>query len=198
METPITLDKMTAPPLPLHRFSVEEYRRLGELGVLTSEDRVELLEGWIVEKMNQRPIHGFIVRLLNETFQRELPDGWLCQCQLPIATARSEPEPDIAILRGEHADFRNEHPRGEDCELIIEVADTSLDKDRAKAAVYAAAGVREYWIVNVTGKCVERYDFRHSTSVASERIDPANSPDSSLSITIGSKLIELDLRACFD
>ncbi|MEZ6133567.1 MAG: hypothetical protein R3C53_01525 [Pirellulaceae bacterium] len=63
MSTELQLNTPLAPPLPLRRFSVEQYHQLGELGVLTEEDNVELLEGWIVEKMNQRPIHGYIVRL---------------------------------------------------------------------------------------------------------------------------------------
>src|SRR5690554_4967081 len=104
MTSQLELNTAVAPPLPLRRFSVEQYHQLGEMGVLTSEDRVELLEGWIVEKMNQRPIHGFIVRILNEFFLRELPEGWLCQCQLPITSERSEPEPDIAIVQGVHTD----------------------------------------------------------------------------------------------
>ncbi len=78
MATHLELNTPLAPPLQLRRFSVEQYHQLGELGVLTSEDKVELLEGWIVEKRNQRPIHGFIVRLLHEFFLRELPVGW-CQ-----------------------------------------------------------------------------------------------------------------------
>ncbi len=148
------LNTTLAPPLPLRKFSVEEYHQLGELGVLTSEDGVELLEGWIVKKMNKRPIHGYLVRLLSEHFMRQLPPGWLCQCQLPISTQRSEPEPDIAIICGSHADFREHHPGGADCRLVIEVADTSIERDRSKSAIYREAGVQEYRIVNVADKCV--------------------------------------------
>ncbi|MCA9193424.1 MAG: hypothetical protein KDB03_16745 [Planctomycetales bacterium] len=93
MFSQLRLNSPLAPPLPLRRFTVAQYHQLGELGVLTPEDDVELLEGWIVEKMNQRPIHGFIVRILNEILLKDLPAGWLCQCQLPITTQRSEPEP---------------------------------------------------------------------------------------------------------
>ena len=100
MTTHLELNSPLAPPLPLHRFSVEEYHQLGELGVLSPDDRVELLEGWIVEKLNQRPIHGFIVRFLSEWFQSRLPSGYIAQCQLPISTQRSEPEPDVAIVAG--------------------------------------------------------------------------------------------------
>jgi Uma2 family endonuclease len=127
--------------------------------VLQPGDRVELLEGLIVEKMNQRPIHGFLVGLLNEFFQQRLPPGWIARCQLPMTTEKSEPEPDLVILRGSHEDFRERHPTGAECRLIIEVADTSLEKDRVKADIYRAAGVQQYWIVNVAEKCIERYEF---------------------------------------
>lgn len=175
MSPPLSFTSPLAPPLPIRRFSVEQYHRLGELGVLTPEDKVELLEGWIVEKMNQRPIHGYIVRLLTELFQRELPSGWVCQCQLPVTTERSEPEPDVAILKGTHTDFRDHHPRGSDCRLIVEVADTSLEKDRAKVAIYRDAGVQEYWIIDVAGKCLERYEFSGSSETNLPEIFPSDS-----------------------
>lgn len=159
MSFAISFDAGVTPVLPIHRFSVDQYHRLGEVGVLTPEDRVELLEGWIVQKMNHRPVHGFVIRLINEWLQRELPDGWLCQCQLPITTARSEPEPDIAVIKGRHQDFRDRHPGGSDCRLLIEVADTSVHRDREKAAIYRDAGVAEYWIINLAEKQLERYQF---------------------------------------
>ncbi len=90
---------------------------------------------------------------------RELPEGWICQCQLPIATERSEPEPDLAILKGQHADFRCQHPQGKDCALIVEVADTSLEKDRAESRALSNCSVTEYWIVNVADACIEQYQF---------------------------------------
>ncbi len=195
MTTKLHLNTPLAPPLPLRRFSVEEYHQLGELGVLTSEDSVELLEGWIVEKMNQRPIHGYIVRLLSELFMRQLPPGWLCQCQLPISAQRSEPEPDIAIICGSHADFREHHPKGTDCRLVIEVADTSIERDRSKAAIYSEAGVQEYWIVNVADNCVERYEFSNSTRDVTAT---AVAGDSQLSLAVGDTLVTLDLAKIFD
>ncbi len=154
----------------MHRFTVAQYRRLGELGVLAPEDRVELLEGWIIEKMNHRPAHGHAVRYLSDWLGRVLPVGWLSQCQLPITTDTSEPEPDLAIIRGKHADFRDRHPYGTDCRLLIEVADTSLAKDRAKAAIYAAAGVEEYWIVNLIDKQLERFQHCNGQSYCAQTI----------------------------
>lgn len=149
---------------PLHRFSVQQYHQLGDFGILSAEDSVELLDGLIVRKMNQRPIHGFIVRVLNEMVQQQLPTGWLCQCQLPITAASSEPEPDLAVISGEHESFRDRHPSGTDCRLVVEVADTSLAKDRGKVKIYQAAGVAAYWIVNVAERCLEAYDFQAGDS----------------------------------
>ena len=174
MTTQLILTTPIAPPLPLHRFTVEQYHQLGEIGVLTPEDKVELLEGWIVEKMNQRPIHGFIVAILTELLQDKLPNNFKLRCQLPITTRRSEPEPDIAIIHGAHEEFRTRHPGGKDCRLIIEVADMSLEKDRAKASIYQDAGVQEYWIVNISNSCIERYDFTKPTFNTPEII-PRNS-----------------------
>ena len=195
MATELQLNSPLAPPLPLRRFSVEQYHRLGELGVLTPDDNVELLEGWIVEKMNQRPIHGFIVGLLAEIFQSALPGSHCLRCQLPLATERSEPEPDITIVRGSHTDFRDRHPLGTDCCLVVEVADTSLDRDRSKAAIYREAGVPEYWIVNVADKRIERFDFTAVQADLQPELFPANSQ---LVFSREDVVIELELNRVFE
>ncbi len=75
MASQLSLDGVLAPPLQIRRFTVEQYHQLGELGLLTPEDRVELLEGWIVEKMNQRPIHGYLVGWLTESIQPPVAGG---------------------------------------------------------------------------------------------------------------------------
>ncbi len=155
MSSLIILNSKFAPPLPIRKFTVAQYHQLGELGVLTPDDRVELLEGWIVEKMNHGHAHGFAVQFLNICLNSQLPSGWISRCQLPITTLRSEPEPDLAVVRGCITDFRGGHPSGNDCRLIVEVADSSIQKDRAKAAIYFSAGVEEYWIVNLEDKHVE-------------------------------------------
>ena len=199
MSLPNLLDNSLAPQLALHRFSVEQYHQMGKLGVLTPDDRVELLEGLIVEKMNQRPIHGFIVGLLNEWFLQKLPPGWIVRCQLPITTARSEPEPDLVIMKGAHADFRYQHPVGKNCRLVIEVADTSLEKDRAKTTIYHDAGVQEYWIINVQGKLLERNDFSVVTSTKSPSIEPQFiSPTDTVNLAIDSSQLMFDLASIFE
>lgn len=143
-------------PIPLRRFTVEEYHRLGQSGVLGPEDRVELLEGWIVEKKNLRPAHGFAVTVLNEWFVKKISSDEVCRCQLPVTLARSEPEPSLAIVSGHHSAFRTRHPSGPECRLLVEVADTSVDRNRTKSLIYAAAGVRECRVVNLVVQQIER------------------------------------------
>lgn len=184
-----------APRLPLRRFTVAQYHQLGEVGVLSPDDRVELLEGWIVEKMNQRPVHGYLVGLLSEWFQSQLPAGYIVRCQLPITTQRSEPEPDVAIVVGAHQDYRQQHPSGENCRLLIEVADTSIERDRAKAAIYHSAGVVEYWILNVSEKCVERYCFVNSSAVDKPSILTA---EDRVTIHLADTTLVLDFGPLFD
>jgi len=194
MNTQLEFNSPLPPALPLRRFSVAQYHQLGELGVLTPDDRVELLEGWIVEKMNQRPIHGYVVGLLSEWFQSRIRPGFIVRSQLPITTQRSEPEPDIAIVQGNHSDFRNQHPAGADCRLVVEVADTSLPRDRAKAVIYSAAGVSEYWIVNITEQCIERFEYCGDSKNFKQSLIPANSQ---ISLQVANEILLLDLGLMF-
>lgn len=178
------------PPLPVRRFTVEEYHRLGEIGVLTPDDRVELLEGWIVEKMNRRPGHGFVVGALNQWQQQSLPEGFVGRCQLPITTERSEPEPDLAVVTGDHKDYRQRHPSGHDCRLLIEVSDTSVERDRAKANIYSTSGVEEYWIVNIAERQLEQYLLPGAT--AYEKSNVLDMSDT-IALQIGASVLCLDL-----
>ena len=187
---PITLHDAETPPWPVHRFTVEQYHQLGALGILSPEDGVELLEGWIVEKMNHGPVHGFVVGLLTQRLFTILPTGWIGRCQLPITTLKSEPEPDLAVVRGVHSDYRMRHPSGEDVTLIIEVTDTSVQRDRSKASVYASAGVKEYWIVNLVEYQLEQFTDSDGTTFRKSNILKASDI---ASIQIDSHLIHLDL-----
>ena len=181
-------------PLPIHRFSVKQYHQMGELGVLTPEDRVELLEGWIVDKMNQRPIHGFAVGFLNDWLQSFRFADRVIRCQLPITTQFSEPEPDLAIVSGQHSDYRERHPSGQDCQMLVEVADTSLAKDRTKAAIYASAGVAEYWIVNLVDNQLERH--RDSDGTRYQRSEVFGSTQT-IDANIGDTVVSLELNRLF-
>jgi Uma2 family endonuclease len=157
------------PPLPVRRFSVKEYHRMIQSGILTDEDHVELLEGWIVPKMARNPRHDAVIALLhNEVIGPRLPKGWFCRGQSAITTRDSEPEPDLAIVRGRSLDYLKRHPGPKDMALVIEVADTSIRRDRViKARLYARAGIPVYWIVNLAGNRVE---------VHTEPSGPADAP----------------------
>ena len=140
--------KVRAAVFPL---SVEFYHQAGELGLL-GED-VELLEGNLVKKMAKSPLHSWLVQLLSTLLQPSLVPGLSLRMEQPLTLERSEPEPDLAVVRGGPGDFRHAHPTT--AELVIEVAISTVEVDRQKAALYAAAGVKEYWLVIPGAGCVE-------------------------------------------
>jgi Uma2 family endonuclease len=143
------------PPLSVRRFTVEEYERMGETGVLTEDDSVELLEGLIVRKITKNPLHDWTIDYLTRILGQGLPHGWLLRIQNVLRTDDSEPEPDVVIAIGDLFAFRRQHPTGRESVLVIEVAETSLDQDWRKCRIYARANVPQYWIVDLTGRCVE-------------------------------------------
>ncbi|SRR6266540_2846220 len=146
------------PPIPIRRFTVEEYQRLGEVGVLTGDDRVELLEGWIVGKMIHNPRHDATVDRANETITGRLPPGWRVRVQCSVTTGDSEPEPDLSVVRGPAERYVARHPQADKAALLIEVADTSLTRDRDfKGRIYARARVHVYWIINLIEDQIEVY-----------------------------------------
>ena len=131
-----------APRRPLYRLSVEQYEKMVELGVLKSGERVELIDGLLLEKMPQHPPHATSVEATTEALRAILSEGWVVRDQKPIRLATSEPEPDVAVARGSHRSTRT-HPRPADIALLVEVADSSLDVDRSETnAMYARAESR--------------------------------------------------------
>jgi Uma2 family endonuclease len=97
-------------PYPLRRFTVDEYHQLIQAGILTENDPVELLEGWIVPKMPHNPPHDGTIELVEEVLRNRLPTGWRIRIHSAITTADSEPEPDLAIVRGTARSYLNHHP----------------------------------------------------------------------------------------
>jgi Uma2 family endonuclease len=124
-------------------------------GAFTENDRLELIEGWVVQKMAKGAAHEFSTGQAEELVRALLPAGWHVRNQAPITLARSEPEPDLTIVRGNRAEYRDHHPQATDVALVIEVSDTTLSTDRLKAKMYAAAGIPEYWIINLEAGAVE-------------------------------------------
>lgn len=140
----------------VHRFSVAEYHDLGRLGILTPEHKVELLHGWIVKKMTVNPAHAQAVHRLSKLLTRVLGETWDVRSQNPVTLTESEPEPDIVVAIGPITRYNAAHPTPNEIELVIEVADTSLVDDlTTKLAIYAAAKIPQYWVVNLIDRCVE-------------------------------------------
>lgn len=168
------------------RFTVEEYHRLAEVGVLHEDDRVELLNGVIVNMMPIGPFHGGSVKRLNHIFERASRDRWLTSVQDVVQIGEhSEPQPDIALLKPREDFYRSRHPHPEDVFLLVEVSDSTLLTDREeKLPIYAKGGVAEVWIVNLPEKVVEVYadpvagEYRSTRRVrAGEPLAPAAFPD---------------------
>jgi Uma2 family endonuclease len=137
------------------RLSAEDYHRMIEAGILGEDDRVELIEGVIVEVSPQGPKHAMLIqRLCDPTFAKVPPD-FVTRCQLPLTLSRdSEPEPDVSVVRRTDAVSDVSHPTT--AALVFEVAGESLQKDRlTKSVLYAGAGIPEYAIVNVEQECLE-------------------------------------------
>jgi Uma2 family endonuclease len=140
------------------RLSIEQYHAIIQAGILTSDDSVELLEGWVVFKRPKNPPHRATTRLVRTALENILPAGWYVDSQEPITLSNSEPEPDIVVVRGDTRQYLDRHPGAEDIALIIEVSDTTLQRDRTvKKRIYAGAGISIYWIVNLVEEQVEVY-----------------------------------------
>jgi Uma2 family endonuclease len=131
-----------------------EYERLVDLGVFTDE-HLELLDGVLVVREPQGSAHAAIVTTVGQVLATAFGDGWHTRLHSPLALGEySEPEPDVAVVAGEPKDYLVTHPST--AALVVEVADSSLRLDRRfKAAVYARAGLREYWIVNLVDRVLE-------------------------------------------
>ena len=142
----------------LRQFSVEEYHQMIRAGILDENDNVELLEGYVVHKMSRNPPHDTAIRLLSKRLERLLPPGWDYRSQSAITLSDSEPEPVLAVVRGDERSYATCHPGVADIGLVVEVSDSTLSWDRSeKARVYARAGIETYWIINLVDHQVEVY-----------------------------------------
>ncbi len=137
--------------------SVAEYHRMGEVGILAGRDRVELIEGELVAMSPIGSLHAGTVNALTRLLVTVVGERAVVSVQNPVQLDdRTEPEPDFAVLRPRSDDYRRATPRPEDVLLVVEVADTSLDYDRAvKLPLYARHGIPELWIVNLAAGEVE-------------------------------------------
>jgi Uma2 family endonuclease len=144
---------------PLHRITVDEYERIVAAGALEDPGRVELVDGYMVDKMAKSPGHSFSTIATHQAIADRLPAGWSARPEQPVRIpAFDEPEPDISVVRGANADYRSRIPAPADVALLVEVSDTTLRQDRGKKrTAYARAGIAVYWIVNLVARQVEVY-----------------------------------------
>ncbi|NEU71260.1 Uma2 family endonuclease [Hassallia byssoidea VB512170] len=144
-------------------WTVEEYHRMIDAGILTSNDKVELLEGRIIQMSPQKPPPAATTQRTSDYLKDILTDKAYVRMQLPITLSTSEPEPDIAVVRIDAGTYSDHHPSAEEIFLLIEVAYTTLTFDKEeKAPIYARANILEYWILDIENRQV--YIYRNPTT----------------------------------
>ena len=150
------MDTLAAMTVRTRRWSRIEYERVVDLGMFNPGKNLELLDGVLVVREPQNAPHATAVRAVQEALRRAFGPGWDVRPQLPVALdVASEPEPDVAVVRGSYRDYRRVHPSQP--VLVVEIADTTLLDDRRKGGLYARAGVADYWIVNLIDELLEVY-----------------------------------------
>jgi Uma2 family endonuclease len=172
-------------------FTVEEYHRLGDIGMLPENKRYELIRGEIIEMPPPKPPHSGRVNRLNHLFMTRLGNEILVAVQNPSSIDdMSEPVPDVLLLKKRADFYETRHPIPDDILLAIEVANTTLRFDtKVKAPLYAEAGIREYWILNipkntleVRSESVDGVYTRHETLKAGQTVSPRAFPNLSFRI----------------
>ncbi len=140
-------------------FTVDEFHRMGEARVFGEDDRVELLDGEIAVMTPIGSAHASVVDRLNRLFWQRVGEAAVIRVQNPIRLEeRSEPQPDLALVRPRPDFYRAAHPAADDVWLLVEVAETSADADRdVKVPLYGRAGIREVWLVDLAGQRIEVY-----------------------------------------
>lgn len=173
------------------RFTTDEYEQLAMAGILAEDDRVELIEGEIVEMSSLGPQHAACVTRLTELFyQLSNPDVTI-RVQAPVRPGDfSAPQPDVVIVNRREDHYAGGHPEPEDVLLLIEVSDSSLAYDRdVKLPLYARAGIAEVWLVTLLSQVVEVYRAPGDDGYGEKRtlhrgqtIAPVHLPDAELSV----------------
>ena len=183
---PVTVDPAAALTREKRKFTVAEYYRMAEVGILHHTERVELLDGEIIVMAPMGERHANGVRRIDRVLHRVFGDAAIISVQCPLhLDDLSEPEPDVALLRLREDEYLDSHPGPADTLVVMEVSDSTLDFDReVKSKRYAAAGIPEMWVMNLPGDCLDRLDqpgpagyARHTVFRRGEKISPAALPD---------------------
>jgi Uma2 family endonuclease len=157
---PLTL---AVEPAAVKYWTVQDYHRMGEMGILAPDERTELINGQIVLMAAKGTPHVTSLCLLANELRDQLGNTALVRTQDPIQLDDwSEPEPDLVIVRGTVLDYCDRHPRPNDVELVVEVADSTLKQDcEIKDKLYAQAGITDYWVLDLKNR--QLHIFRHPT-----------------------------------
>jgi Uma2 family endonuclease len=144
----------------LYRLTVDQYERMVEAGILTENDRVELINGLLRTKMSKNTPHILATKTGLRALAPIIGNGWHAAKEDPIRipARNAEPEPDLSVVRGLPEDYAQRVPEPYDIALVVEVSESTLDYDRIeKLLVYAAARIPTYWIINLIDRQVEVY-----------------------------------------
>jgi Uma2 family endonuclease len=176
------------PTQPVRRFTVDEYHRMLETGVLKDREPYELIHGWIVQKMGTNPPHNNAVNALMELFGALRGPNATVRIQQPITTTDSEPEPDVVLAVGSRADYAERNPTPAEVHVLVEVAESSLVQDQTnKLELYAKAKVPVYWIVNLVDRRVEVYTEPRGGKKPTYRQQTNYGPDDEVPLVIDGK-----------
>lgn len=148
------MDEQQIHERPARRWTLEEFERMCEAGIFGPEERVELIDGEILPMSPENPEHAAVTGIAEDRLRRAFGDGFYVRPGNPVPLdASSQPQPDLAVVRGRPEDYRKMHPRT--ALLVVEVSfsSRSFDKGR-KQLLYARTGVPEYWIVDLVERCV--------------------------------------------
>jgi Uma2 family endonuclease len=180
------------PLKPPHKFSLDEYHLMGETGILGEDDRVELIEGEIIDMAPIGHFHSGLGNALIELLGYPARGRAVASVQNPIRLGpHSEPQPDFALLRYRPDRYKHQLPTAADVLLVVEIADKSLCYDREiKTPLYARHGIPEYWIVNLRERRVEVHQdpdqasgcYRSTRTLTEGKLTPACFPDLALDI----------------
>lgn len=157
---PSPFDRWDWAPLPrsIYRLTVDQYEAMVASGVFTERDRFHLIDGLLVAKMTRKSPHVIACEKTHDALRGAVGAGWRVMAEAPVRLSEySEPEPDIALVRGTADDYQTRHPGPADVSLIVEVSDSSLREDRQLVQIYGPAGISSYWIVNLVDRWVEVY-----------------------------------------
>ncbi len=156
---------------PRWKLTVEAVERMVHAGILPEDAPLELIGGELIEMSPQGPYHSVVCEGIRERLRAALGAEYSVREDKPLVAGRfSLPEPDVAVVPGPRARWRDQHPRGDECLLVVEVSLTTQEIDRAKAAVYGAAGVQVYWQVDLESRTLAVHESPTEDGYATQRV----------------------------